>query len=216
MLVAEIDETEPNEPSADDKIPRTERGRRTARKLIDAAALEFGEHGFHDASITGITRRAGTALGSFYTYFSSKEEIFHALVEDLTCKVVETSAIEDEPARPMLDREREISLRYLAFAREHKEIYRIIDQCEFVEPEGFRNRYELIAQRIFERLQDGIARGELRSDLTEAHAWAIMGMSSMLGLRYGSWGSDESLDEIADIANSLLRNGIALPQGEAD
>lgn len=213
MLVAEIEETAPNEPSADDKIPRTERGRRTARKLIDAAALEFGEHGFHDASITGITRRAGTALGSFYTYFSSKEEIFHALVEDLTNKVVETSAIEDEPARSVLDREREISLRYLTFAREHKEIYRIIDQCEFVEPEGFRSRYELIAQRIFERLQEGMARGELRNDLTEAHAWAIMGMSSMLGLRYGSWGSDEALGEIADIANSLLRTGIARGTG---
>ena len=63
-----------------DKTPRTERGRRTLRKLLDAAATEFGERGFHDASISGITRRAGTALGSFYTYFDSKDEIFQALV----------------------------------------------------------------------------------------------------------------------------------------
>src|SRR3546814_1988829 len=62
------------------KAPRTERGRRTLRKLLDAAAVEFGEHGFHEASISAITRRAGTALGSFYTYFDSKEEIFQALV----------------------------------------------------------------------------------------------------------------------------------------
>ena len=48
-----------------DKVPRTERGRRTLRKLLDAAAIEFGDRGFHDASISGITRRAGTALGSF-------------------------------------------------------------------------------------------------------------------------------------------------------
>ena len=50
-----------------EKTPRTERGRRTLRKLLDAAAIEFGERGFHDASISDITRRAGTALGSFYT-----------------------------------------------------------------------------------------------------------------------------------------------------
>ena len=31
----------------DDKTPRTERGRRTLRKLLDAAAEEFGEKGFH-------------------------------------------------------------------------------------------------------------------------------------------------------------------------
>ncbi len=54
-----------------DKQPRTARGMRTKRKLLDAAALEFGEKGFHEASITGITQRAGTALGSFYTYFDS-------------------------------------------------------------------------------------------------------------------------------------------------
>ena len=41
-----------------EKTPRTERGRRTLRKLLDAAAIEFGERGFHDASISDITRRA--------------------------------------------------------------------------------------------------------------------------------------------------------------
>ena len=49
------------------KIPRSERGRETLRKLLDAATLEFGDKGFHEASVSGITRRAGTALGSFYT-----------------------------------------------------------------------------------------------------------------------------------------------------
>ena len=64
------------------KEPRTARGRETLRKLLDAAAKEFGELGFHASSISGITRRAGTALGSFYTYFDSKEAIFSALVKD--------------------------------------------------------------------------------------------------------------------------------------
>ena len=47
----------------DAKVPRTERGRRTLRKLLDAAAEEFGEKGFHEASVSSITRRAGVALG---------------------------------------------------------------------------------------------------------------------------------------------------------
>ena len=64
------------------KAPRTERGRRTLRALLDAAAAEFGEKGFHDGSVSGITRRAGCALGSFYTYFDSKDEVFRALVRD--------------------------------------------------------------------------------------------------------------------------------------
>ena len=55
------------------KAPRTDRGRRTLRALLDAAAAEFGEKGFHESSVVSITSRAGVALGSFYTYFDSKE-----------------------------------------------------------------------------------------------------------------------------------------------
>ena len=62
-----------------EREPRTERGRRTRRALLDAAAIEFGERGFHESSIVGITQRAGVALGSFYTYFESKEAVFARL-----------------------------------------------------------------------------------------------------------------------------------------
>ena len=45
---------------------------------------EFGEKGFHEASISRITARAGVAIGTFYTYFESKEEVFRALVRDMS------------------------------------------------------------------------------------------------------------------------------------
>src|SRR3546814_18042477 len=67
-----------------DRTPRTERGRKTLRRLLKAAAREFGERGYHEAAITGITARAGVALGTFYTYFESKEEVFRALVRDMS------------------------------------------------------------------------------------------------------------------------------------
>ena len=57
------------------------RGLRTLEhRLLAEAAAEFGEKGFHDSSIVSITIRAGVALGSFYTYFESKEALFKALV----------------------------------------------------------------------------------------------------------------------------------------
>ena len=69
------------------KTPRTARGERTLRKILDAARDEFGEHGFSDTSIVGITQRAGVALGTFYTYFDSKELLFQALVRDMSAQV---------------------------------------------------------------------------------------------------------------------------------
>ncbi|WP_067734093.1 TetR/AcrR family transcriptional regulator [Novosphingobium naphthalenivorans] len=191
------------------KVPRTERGRRTLRKLLDAAAIEFGERGFHDASITAITRRAGTALGSFYTYFDSKDEIFRALVDDLSGKVREAAKNALQADLPALDVERAAFAGFLRFAREHKEIYRIIDECEFVDPASFRQHYQTTANRIRERLAEGARRGELREGLGEAHAWAIMGMNVFLGLRYAVWSDDASPEEVADLANSILSEGIA-------
>ena len=192
-----------------DKTPRTERGRRTLRKLLDAAAAEFGEHGFHDASISAITRRAGTALGSFYTYFDSKEEIFQALVRymserlrDHVTPIVQTAPDEISAERIGLE-------SYLGFVREHKEIYRIIDEAEFVDYASYRRHYETTVDRIRQRLEAGAARGEIRADVGEFHAWAIGGMNVFLGMRYGLWDTDADVEEIARIANDLLANGLA-------
>src|SRR3954447_16222179 len=70
--------------ASDGKAPRTARGERTLRKILDAARDEFGECGFSESSIVGITQRAGVALGTFYTYFDSKEALFQALVRDMS------------------------------------------------------------------------------------------------------------------------------------
>jgi AcrR family transcriptional regulator len=208
-----MNKAEAPSPAPASKEPRTERGRRTLRKLLDAAATEFGEKGFHEASITGITSRAGTALGTFYTYFDSKDEIFRALVKDLSNSVRVTAgqALAGGELSP-LETERRALSAFLRFAREHKEIYRIIDESEFVDPPSHRAHYETTARRILERLQSGAKLGVFRNDLGEEHAWAIMGMNVFLGLRYSIWSEEESVDRIADLANSILRDGIATRQ----
>ena len=190
------------------KEPRTERGRKTLRKLLDAAAIEFGEKGFHEASITGITGRAGTALGTFYTYFDSKDEIFRELVKDMSARVKVNVGHALDAKTPALEAERQALAAFLAFAREHKEIYRIIDEAEFVDPESYRRHYESTAARILERLQAGVEAGELRDDLCEAHAWAIMGMNVFLGMRYTLWSDDMSINEVAEASHSILHDGI--------
>src|SRR5205085_1142926 len=47
-----------------EKEPRTERGRKTLRRLLEAAAAEFGERGYHEAAINGITVRRGAGAGA--------------------------------------------------------------------------------------------------------------------------------------------------------
>ena len=98
--------------------------------------------------------------------------------------------------------------------RGHKEIYRIIDEAEFVDPESFRAHYATTADRIAQRLQAAAERGEIRRDVSEIHAWAIMGMNVFLGLRYGVWGDDRSASEVAGTVADMLARGLAAPPGQ--
>ncbi|MBO9503575.1 TetR/AcrR family transcriptional regulator [Qipengyuania flava] len=196
---------------SNDKTPRTERGRRTLRKLLDAAATEFADKGFHEASVSGITRRAGVALGTFYTYYDSKDAIFRALVSDMSAGVGRAAREALDPGMGALEVERVALRAFLAFAAEHKEIYRIIDEAEFVDPESYRTHYETIGARIEDRLQRGGESGEFKRGLGAPEAWALMGMNVFLGLRYVIWAreGDPDSDEIAKRANALLAGGIA-------
>lgn len=189
--------------------PRTERGRRTQRAILDAAAAEFGERGFHESSIVSITIRAGVALGSFYTYFESKEALFKALVQDMSGRVRDHVApVLAGHSGGAVEAEGAALEAFLRFAREHKEIYRIIDEAEFVAPEDWRAHYLNTAARILERLQAARAKGELRVEPSEVHAWAIMGMNVFLGLRFGVMDGQAELGEVAAQANALLKDGL--------
>lgn len=196
-------------PTSEAKAPRTERGRKTLRAILDAAAAEFGEKGFHDASISHITQRARVALGSFYTYFDSKEEVFRALVRDMSAQVRDHVAPHVLAAPDEIAAEKAGLESFLSFVRTHKEIYRIIDESEFVDQESYRQHYASSVERIRTRLEAGAERGEVRADVGEIHAWAVMGMNVFLGLRYGVWGEDKTPAEVAAVANELLRKGLA-------
>jgi len=194
------------------KAPRTPRGERTLRKILDAAREEFGERGFSDSSIVGITQRAGVALGTFYTYFDSKEELFQALVRDMSAQVRDNVGPALGGAMDCLDGERRALEAFLKFAHDHRDIYRIIDEAEFVEPAVYREHYETTATRIAARLKAGRDDGEIAADLSdedlEILAWASMGANVFLGLRYSVWASADP-KRVAAIANRLLRKGLA-------
>jgi AcrR family transcriptional regulator len=197
------------------KAPRTSRGRRTLRAILDAATAEFGEKGFHDASIAGIMARAGLAIGSFYTYFDSKEALFTALVRDLSEQVRDYVAPHIAGAASQIEAERAGQRSYLEFARLHKEVYRIIDEAEFVHPATYREHYSTTAVRIAARLDSAVARGEISPGSSEIRAWALMGINVFLGLRFAVWDNDVSPDEVARVGGDLIAHGL-LPPGTSE
>jgi len=206
-----VDQEVQSSAASDGKAPRTARGERTLRKILDAARDEFGEQGFSDSSIVGITQRAGVALGTFYTYFDSKEAVFQALVRDMSAQVRDHVAPALQDANDAIDGERLALESFLQFARTHRDVYRIIDEAEFVEPAAYREHYETTAKRIAARLKGAREKGEIAEELSDKDldmiSWGMMGANVFLGLKFAVWSSADP-KRVAEVTSRLLRKGL--------
>lgn len=59
------------------------RGQRTRQRLLDAAADVFDRTGYHAARVDDVVAAAKSSHGTFYLYFTSKEDLFGQLVGDV-------------------------------------------------------------------------------------------------------------------------------------
>jgi TetR/AcrR family transcriptional regulator len=66
-------------------IPRRERQKIAQRQEMLAAALElFSEKGYHNVSMHEIAAKAEFAIGTLYKFFSNKEDLYKALILELS------------------------------------------------------------------------------------------------------------------------------------
>ncbi|MBR2141674.1 TetR/AcrR family transcriptional regulator [Anaerovibrio sp.] len=68
-----------------EKLGRREQKKIKARnEILDAAVVQFSEKGFMDTSVADIMGAAGMGLGTFYNYFTSKEDVLLNLLNRFT------------------------------------------------------------------------------------------------------------------------------------
>jgi AcrR family transcriptional regulator len=115
-----------------------------------------------------------------------------------------------EGARDRLEAERLGIQAYLDFVRTHKALYRVVMEAQFVAPEAYRDYYQTFAAAYRQQLAQAAARGEISPGQDdEVRVWALMGASSFLGIRYGSWDDSADSAQVANAAADLLINGLA-------
>ncbi|MBY0421330.1 MAG: TetR/AcrR family transcriptional regulator [Parvularculaceae bacterium] len=189
-------------------VPKTARGRKTWEKLLDAAAREFGERGFHEAAITRITETAGVALGTFYVHFQSKEAIFRALVAHMGHLTRSFIAERVAGAPNRLAAERQGLEAFIEFVRTHRNLYKIVNEAQFVAPDAYRAYYDDFAKAYRRRLSDAAARGEISPGADEERAWALIGVAVFLGQRYGVWDDEASAADVARSVADMVEHGL--------
>jgi len=177
--------------------PQT-RGRRTRRRLLDAAEAVFAEHGFHDASIVRIVERAGVAQGTFYIYFRSKLEIFEELVADLNSRMrEEMSKGAAAGGGDRLEAERGGFAAFFRFTAEHPALFRVIREAEFVAPEAMHRHYEKIIDGYVRALSAAMEAGQVEPCDPTVLAWGLISVGQLVGLRWIVWDRRDAIpDEV--------------------
>lgn len=174
--------------------PATARGEATRRRILDAAEAVFGERGYHEASVSEITARAGVAQGTFYIYFPSKLEIFVELVEDVGKRLRAAMRAASAGAVSRIEAERRGFAAFFAFVAEHRRIYHIVQEAERVAPEAAYAYYRNISEPYAHALREAMDAGMIERADPEALAHALMGIGHFVALRWLVWPRDGSPD----------------------
>ena len=166
--------------------PSTTRGEATRARVLEAAEQVFGDKGYHGASVTEITRAAGVAQGTFYLYFRGKKEIFLDLIDDLGARLRELT-LEASAGSGSYSQAQERGFEaFFEFARGHRHIYRIIQECDRVDPTTFRRFYSLLAD-TYRRGAEAAGKAELADIDPEVLAYCMLGVGHFVALRFLMW-----------------------------
>jgi AcrR family transcriptional regulator len=168
-------------PAQTGRDPVSARGARTREGLVRAARDTFERDGFLEARITDITASAGVAAGSFYTYFTSKEDVFAAVM----------SEVEEEMLHPRLepahDRDDPVAVieaanrAYLTAYRRNAKLMALMEQVAGIDP-AFREQRLRRADSFMKRNAAAIRRlqADGRADPDLNAALAAQALSAMV------------------------------------
>ena len=94
------------------RSPRQQRAKATVEAIIQAGFEELAEHGVAGATAQRIAKRAGVGIGSFYEYFSNRDDVFVEVFRRLSDQTV---ALIRELAPQMINLEIRDALRLLLY-----------------------------------------------------------------------------------------------------
>lgn len=147
-----------------DRIPQEKRDH-----IFTIAVSEFAASGYAAASINQIARKAGISIGSMYSYFDSKEDLFLAVVDkgyELLVRALAGLSREGSFREQLLD----ILHTAVRYAREHPDMNNLYLSLmtEELAPLARRlsGQVESVSVSYYHQiLGEAVSRGELRKDL---------------------------------------------------
>lgn len=180
----------------------------TREKLLEAAAEEFGRLGLDRASVDTISVRAGYAKGTIYNYFTSKDDLFLAVVESASAEA--TASVTFGSEAPARDRIVATVKAFCDWVRDHDAFARVlVRECLMGTPSLYSRVIKAEAPLVGQLeslVADAAARRELRDDVSPGLlALAIAGLTDLAVVQHWASGAvSPTLDEIPELVATLL------------
>ena len=175
----------------------------------------FGEKGYHTVSMHDIAEKAGVAVGTLYNFFSSKEELYNALMEVCVAGVAEIvmPILDDLRASP-LDKVRRVIEAHEQLVKENAPYIRLSQSrySDRVVKAGMGAKSQTamgqIQRRMAEVFKEGIEKGVFRDmdpALMAELLGAIMETSAFWAIRESGHASRAEINKTIE---TLFLHGI--------
>ena len=195
--------------------------------IFSIAIEEFAKNGYNAANINTIAREAGISIGSMYSYFSSKERLFLAIIDEGVLLL--RSVLKDVRQEPgdFFDKYRKMLQAAVSYAREYRYLHQIYLE---VSTEGLSHIAEELTESMEKvtteaysiLMEDAVSSGELREQLDPAAAaFCLDSLAMILQFSFASkyyhermklyFGPEIDEERMIDSMIDLVRNGIGRP-----
>lgn len=186
--------------------PKTSRGQVTMNRIIRAAEIEFSKKGYYNAGINDIAARAKVASGTIYLYFKDKYSLYVHLLTSYGERVRKSVAQSIQGSASREEMERLGLLSFLQMVRKNPQIYKIIWESLYINPELFADYYETFALRYKHQLEHS------PQDITPMDftvlSYALMGVANFIGLKYVFFDKQADLEQVVDEVMKFYRHGL--------
>ena len=208
--------------SASKTVDPVARGNGLAAIMRSARDI-FAERGYHGASIRDIAKGAGLSLSVLYYYYSSKQELLNALLDDaLTdylrgCEKELTAAGDDPAARLTAFVRATVDYR----VRRQVESHLALREMRHLDPElleRFVERRDRVPKLLREVIDDGVARGVFATPFPDEAQRAILAMCNAIAQWYqpsGELSAHDLVERYQRFALDLVEHRPAPPKGRA-
>ncbi|MBI5744767.1 MAG: TetR/AcrR family transcriptional regulator [Elusimicrobia bacterium] len=183
--------------------PATPKGLKTRERLIEASGAVFARKGCAASGVADICSAAGLAVGGFYRYFASKDEIIAALMRELRDDLIR--AVSELPQAATAEAEAAgIAAAFFGVVGARIDGFKAMREAEASNEALARDFYGPLAEVMAGRL-GRFAKGPRAA----AHAWSLLGALYFYAVKFLIWERGKVPAAAFEAAAALCVRGIS-------